>query len=312
MATSRLSQRIRLLNNHWGFRLMLGMTLSVLPLLPTAGLASSQPRASTAERLSAQAEIARLPEPIEDSATPDRRPARTRVSGDEPPRTGGLSAAASEQFASDLPPNTRGRSGGTRGRRTGVASLDGRLLLLTSAQNLEQTTSRRPTFAWFVRDSRACPMEFRLYQVSPDGQTFSLVKEVQDDNFRSAPGINVLSLSLSTPELLPGQKYVWQVELICDANSVNDSLDNTLAEAEIEVVEMQPDLRVRLSSTPDRVSRANLLADSNLWYDALSIVLTAGQEPRLSDLKQSLLRQVAVGDAQRGALHSSPIRQIQR
>lgn len=227
-----------------------------------------------------------------------------------------VTLASGNNSDDDPPPDTHGTSGGSRGCDTRVGALSDStpaLILLAPMQRFGQTVATRPTFAWFVRDPGSWQMEFRLYQYDPVSEQARLVKEIKDENFKSSPGIMVLSMS--SPELSIGQRYLWQVELICDQNHPSG---NPFAEAATKVVQMPPDLRTQLSNTNDKFNRAALYAKADLWYDTLGLVLTAGEEPRMRELKFSLLEEVAAGEEtamreqQRVELRESAIHQVQR
>lgn len=213
------------------------------------------------------------------------------------------------------PPNTNARSGGSRGFSTGTTSLDGTpdgtppLILLAPTQHDRQTVSTRPTFAWLVSAPGSWQMEFRLYQYDPVTEEAKLVAEIKDPNFKSSSGIVVLSSSESIPALSIGQRYLWQVELICDPNRPSG---NPFAEAEIEVVESQPSLKAELANTNNAFNRAAVYAKAGLWYDALGVILTAQQNPRLAELKFSLVDEVAAGVKERVKLRKSAIHKMQR
>jgi hypothetical protein len=127
-----------------------------------------------------------------------------------------------------------GRSSGGRGCGTTLPLAEPTapsLILLTPQSDLPQTVSTGPQFAWFIRDAAPIAMEFRLYaQSANNGQT--LIKEIKDDQFKTAPGINLLTLSPTTPEL-PIGKYRWQVVLVCDRNRPSSNL---FATADVEIV----------------------------------------------------------------------------
>jgi Domain of Unknown Function (DUF928) len=125
-----------------------------------------------------------------------------------------------------------GRSAGGRGCGTAMPtdkSEQPSLILLSQG---DKTTSTRPKFSWTVRDTTSVAMEFRLYAKEADNR-YRLVKEIEDDQFKSAQGINVLSLSPKTmPDLAIG-RYRWQVVLVCDRQRPSSNL---FASTEIEVV----------------------------------------------------------------------------
>jgi hypothetical protein len=210
-----------------------------------------------------------------------------------------------------IPPS--GRSTGSRGcgMRT-VPSLSSvpALILLAPSRRLGKTVSTRPTFAWFVRDAGSWAIEFRLYEHDLTNGTFKLVKEIKDQGLKSSPGIMVLSLSESNPQLSTGKRYRWQIELVCNSSRPSSNL---FAESELEVVPMPLKLRTQLSATRDRLNQANIYASANLWYDALGTVLTQSSDSTsMRELRFSLLDTVAVDDIERGVLRKSAIYQIQR
>lgn len=193
--------------------------------------------------------------------------------------------------SNDPPPQTTGTSGGSRGcetqSETSLSSIPA-IILLAPSQIYGQTLATRPTFAWFISNSASSQMEFRLYEYDQASKQSKLVKEIKDENFKSSPGIMVLSLS--SPELLVGRRYLWQVELVCDANR---SSGNPFATAAMKVVPVQANLSKQLSQTNNVLNKAILYNQANLWYNTLEIALTSKDEPRLRELKMSLLEQVA-------------------
>ena len=124
-----------------------------------------------------------------------------------------------------------------------------------------------------------------------------------------------MALSLSSPELSIGKRYLWQVELVCDANRPSG---NPFAMGAMKVVPVPPDLKTKLSQTNDPFSKAVLYVQADMWYNALGIVLAAKNEPSLRELKSSLLEQVVTGIETTGAepekveLANSAIHQLQR
>ncbi|HEY9675424.1 MAG TPA: DUF928 domain-containing protein [Waterburya sp.] len=225
-------------------------------------------------------------------------------------------ALAGGNNSDDPPPKTTGTSGGSRGcetqTETSLSSIPA-LILLAPTQRYGQTVATRPTFAWFVRDSGSWQMEFRLYEYDPASKQSKLVKEIKDENFKSTPGI--MALSVSSPELSLGKRYLWQVELVCDANRPSG---NPFAIGAMKVVPVPPDLNTKLSQTNDLFSKATLYAQGDLWYNALGIVLAAKDEPRMREIKMSLIEQVAAGaetavkDKAKAELTNSAIHQLQR
>ena len=224
--------------------------------------------------------------------------------------------SANKSHSDDLPPDTSGNSGGSRGcdTRTKI-STDSipALMLLAPTQGLGQIVATSPTFAWFIRDSGSWPIRFKLYAYDPVTRQAKSIKEVQDENFKSSPGIMVLSLSDLVLSI--GQTYVWEVELICNPSHPSG---NPFATAATRVVQMPPDLKTQLSyiHEQDRFNKAALYAKAGLWYDTLGIALTAGNDPKLKELKFSLLQQLAAASTDREEvgvrLTESAVYQVQR
>jgi hypothetical protein len=138
-----------------------------------------------------------------------------------------------------------GRSSGGRGCGTTVSSSElpsatsnvPSLILLAPQGDTLQTVSTRPQFAWFIRDAAPISMEFRLYAQSGNNR-HTLIKEIKDEQFKTAPGVNLLTFAPTTPEL-PIGRYRWQVVLICDRNRPSSNL---FATADVEIVTSLVDL----------------------------------------------------------------------
>ena len=219
-----------------------------------------------------------------------------------------LAALAKDPDPDQAPPS--GRSAGGRGCGTTLPATQSNvpsLILLTPQGRSTQTVSTRPAFAWFMRDAAAVSMEFRLYRQEND--RYQLVKEIKDDQFKAPPGITVLSLAQTTPELAIG-RYRWQIVLLCDRARPSGNL---FAEAELEVVLLPADLKARLERTNDRVAQSSLYAQANLWYDSLGIAMSSSNSnTALKDPRSSLLNEVAMNNAERQVLQGSAIHPIQR
>jgi hypothetical protein len=87
---------------------------------------------------------------------------------------------------------------------------------------------------------------------------------------KTTPGIMKLSLPKNQPGLVVGERYLWQVAMLCDPNHPSSDL---VAKAEIERVEMLPSLAQKLSQNRDRAAKIDSYAQAGLWYDALGEAL---------------------------------------
>lgn len=216
----------------------------------------------------------------------------------------------------DPPPQTRGTSGGSRGcdiqTQAALKSIPD-IILLAPSQSYGQTLAHNPTFAWFVKNTSSWPIEFRLYEYDETHKKSRLVKEIKDENFKSFPGITVLSVP--NLKLSIGRRYLWQIELICDANRPSG---NPFAIAAMKVVSPPPDLQKLLSQRPNVLTKANIYNQADLWYNTLEIALTSKDEPTLTQLRTSLLEKVAtetkteVREQTKLALTNSAIHHLER
>jgi hypothetical protein len=129
-----------------------------------------------------------------------------------------------------------------------------------------QTVSLQPTFAWFVPEAQNRDIEFSLYEYTTNGKS-KLLHRVQQ---QSTAGIMKVSLPAEKGSLSVGNRYWWQVALLCNPKHPSEDL---LVKAEIEVVAAPSDLKNALSSIKEPLKRANLYAEKGFWYDALTETL---------------------------------------
>ncbi len=275
-----MTQTLRILYKGLRSSVATHISLSLLLLIPTVAPAEDFPSKNSPHTLSSLDSII------------------TRNNPDSPPK--------------DPPDPNITRGCDTKNQTSSIPAV----ILLAPPQGYGQTTATHPTFAWFISDADPHQMEFRLYEYDPTSKQSKLVKEIKDENFKSSPGI--MMLSLSSPELSIGKRYLWQVELVCKPN---DPSGNPFATAAMKVVPVPPDLQTKLSQTNDTFSKATLYAQADLWYDALGIVLAGSDEPRLREQKFSFLEQVVAGvklddekdrEGLRTELKASAIHQLQR
>jgi Domain of Unknown Function (DUF928) len=129
-----------------------------------------------------------------------------------------------------------------------------------------QTVSLQPTFAWFVPENQNRDIEFSLYEYTTNGKS-KLLYRVQQ---QSTGGIMKVSLPAEKASLSVGNRYWWQVALLCNPKHPSEDL---LVKAEIEVVAAPSDLKNALSSIKEPLKPANLYAEKGFWYDALTELL---------------------------------------
>ena len=175
----------------------------------------------------------------------------------------------------------------TLGSRGGCENSEGLpLTVLAPLKHVGKTSSLHPTFVWFVPESKPFPMEFSLFEYGSNNQ----LKLVQKLELMSSPGIMKLSLKEDKPGLVVGQKYFWQVKILCQPSNKSPEL---VAQANIEVVQMPSALARALSRTTERSQRVELYAKAELWYDALGEALGTAEDSRLGAVALNLLEALA-------------------
>jgi len=205
------------------------------------------------------------------------------------------------------PPQDQRPPGGytsTTGSRGGCEENMGNKLLtvLAPQAHIGQTASIHPTFAWFVPNFSSLPMEFTLYTYDSS----NVPKIAEKIKMQTSPGIMNLSLPKDKPGLTKGQKYLWQVAILCDLNHPSNDL---VAKAEIEVVEMPKELTKKMPMVRDRLEMTKLLAEAGLWYDALAEAMATGRQDFVYDLLADLAN-LEPDAAKSGSQQSEKLKQI--
>ena len=223
----------------------------------------------------------------------------------------GLCLTAPIAVAEYVPPRDRSypqeptASTGRRGGCAAESDLD--LTAIAPHSYVGQTVSAYPTLSWYVPNTASFPMEVRLYEYDREtvedwdtaqAQIGSVDRQldfprgydkgalVYSETLQSAPGIMSWSMPQEQPGLTVGQDYVWEVILICNANS--PSSDHAI-EALIEVVERPAELEEMLTTATASSERADLYGQSGLWYDAWQEFVVSEQPLEVSDVQINYL-----------------------
>jgi hypothetical protein len=200
------------------------------------------------------------------------------------------------------PPNSTYQSpapGG--GTRTSDCS-DLPLLALAPQFHQGQTSTPRPTLAWFVPGDVAGTLAIQVFR----GQMADLERESEpplfDETLTSRAGI----MTWTVPQdLTVGETYVWRVVLVCDSNRPSLNLRDV---AEFVVV---------APSSPrssDPLSDAQRMAEQGLWYDALALTLSSPASPQMRSLRIRMLETLADlesrNDSMLAAIRAQALRRI--
>jgi Domain of Unknown Function (DUF928) len=188
------------------------------------------------------------------------------------------------------PPPESPDATGTRGpcnqnEQTLLANSQIAITLLAPQTHIGQTISTHPTFAWFVNDAQSFPLEFHLYEYQANGE-----RQILEINLQSSPGIMTWSLPKDEPGLAIGQRYRWQVVLVCNPNHYSNA---RVAEAVFDVVEAQPDLETAIASATTFLMKSEIYASRGLWYDALNETWSLTEDRRARVARLDLLADLA-------------------
>lgn len=159
---------------------------------------------------------------------------------------------------------------------------------LAPHSHVGQTASTHPTFAWYVQDTQPYEMRFQLYRLAGMQQPRQQVYEMQ---MQTQPGIMQLTLPKDQAGLTIGERYEWQVVMICDPNRPSQS---AVAKAELEVATLPAALKSAIAAANRDISQ--LYAEAGFWYDALAASLQSGSTTRQTTL--ALLQDLAELEAQ--------------
>ncbi|MGL6343231.1 MAG: DUF928 domain-containing protein [Waterburya sp.] len=155
------------------------------------------------------------------------------------------------------------------------------LTAIAPYSHVGQTTSTHPTFAWFIPDGEYFPLEFHLLEDTGNAKPKTIYKQ----NLASSPGIMYLTLPPNQPDLAVGKKYRWQLVMRCTRYLA------VVVMAEMEVITPTPEFETELSKTSGTARRADVYAQTGLWYDALKISLEAGEFQR-AELQNKLIQEL--------------------
>lgn len=181
-----------------------------------------------------------------------------------------IAPVALAAYKPQKPSRPSGSIGNSGVRGSGACSEvpKGDLTVLAPLGHIGQATTTHPSFAWYVPDAQSYPIRFSLYSFDRNGKAAILRHRYM---VQSVKGIQKYTLPSNQPGLIVGQKYLWQVRLLCQSGAPSKDV---IVEAEVETVAMPALLQSALVKISDRVKRANLYAESGFWYDALAEALT--------------------------------------
>lgn len=186
-----------------------------------------------------------------------------------------LLAVTPTMQAEYTPPADSGgnESTGSTSSRGGCEDGESMLTLLAPMTHIGQTVSTHPTFVWYVPDSETYSVEFRLF--SYDSKNF-WGSEITMIEILSSQGLMKLSLPKNEPGLEVGQRYIWEIAILCDPNHPSRDV---VASNQINVVHKPQ-------------SFDGNFAENGFWYDALGEAIESTEKPKLGEVGAKLLKEL--------------------
>ena len=188
---------------------------------------------------------------------------------------------------------------GIRGKGSCSEQATTKLTALAPYSHPGQSANSHPTFAWHIPDPESYPVLFRLYEYDAT-QRNGKDKTIAKKPLSSTPGIMSYTLPSGSPGLTVGQKYGWEVILVCNPNSPSQSL---VAGAEIDIVNQPAEIETKLNNTSQAngITKADIYAQAGLWYDALAEVVVTPNDPQAKALTAKLIEQLTATEQQDNA-----------
>lgn len=170
-----------------------------------------------------------------------------------------VSAQSAQVYVPPEGPIRTSRTEGTGSR--GCENSDTKLQLLVPNDHLPLTVSARPTFFWYVSDTK---LLVRFTLVEP-----GVADPIVDRTFKvKRSGIVPFELPSDVPGLVLGKEYRWTVSLVCNKERPSE---NTYADSSIKRIAITPELAQTLAEAGQEPQKRSLVyARSGIWYDALN------------------------------------------
>lgn len=187
-----------------------------------------------------------------------------------------LGIAASPRF--DAPANAQGfnppdrgapprtADGGTRGCGYQVGGVKG-LTALTPASSLALTVSDSPTFLWYVPQSNAQKLEFKMVEAGKEENV------IYQTSMPTPSKAGIISVSLpagAATSIQEGKMYHWYFSMVCDAS---DPTGNTVVDGWVERTQPSQALIDELKKATSRRELPAIYAKAGIWHEALATLV---------------------------------------
>jgi hypothetical protein len=191
----------------------------------------------------------------------------------------------------DLKPTVQTDDAASRGIKCQTSSQNLRLLVPQDS-NIGLTVAERPLLVAYLPGIEPGKMG-ELILTNDDGSTILFTTQF---NVPSQPGVISFAIPASVPPLEVGQRYQWQLRIICEPDNLNADINSPVGW--IERVQADAALSQQVNQAIAQ-THSTLYAQAGIWYDALSSLLTQRralpQDTTFAEAWESLLSSESVG-----------------
>lgn len=136
--------------------------------------------------------------------------------------------------------------------------------LTPSNDNFIKTISSQPQFFVYIPPTQAKFAQFILREENGKDLDIQEIPITETDRIMKINVSNKINLETD-------KKYIWEVSLVCNPMFINTS---NHTKGMIEKVSLTEDINNQLSTNPDNLQKAQILANEGVWQDTLSLVAT--------------------------------------
>ena len=186
------------------------------------------------------------------------------------------------------------RGGGTRGMNKSVP-----VISLLAPEHVGLTLQEQPVLYWFTPTKQDRAFSFEFTMIGDNAETPVVETKLPAP---TQAGLQQIKLSDYKVKLSPGERYLWSVSLIVDAE---ERSANVVAKGAIERVEREK-LEHPLAVNFTESEAASRYAESGVWYDAIMAITDRIQanpsNKELRDQRAALLDQIGLSEVAKNDL----------
>jgi Domain of Unknown Function (DUF928) len=166
------------------------------------------------------------------------------------------------------------------------------LTILAPKLYVGQTSSTRPMFVWYLSAAAPASVQFTLYRLGLDGS----LQVLEDLSLISRVGLmRFVPFQAGQPGLKVGQRYVWNVSMICDRQNASADLFDRVS---FDVVPQTRSIQKSIAEALNSEQKSNIYGEASLWYDALEEALKLSPEIKLGKKGEALVNDLVNSEQQ--------------